>query len=508
MLVVDMVQNYLYVGRMKTLATWIGTNDLYAAEGREGAGIGSIAGALATDRYDRIVLLANDQPKRVEFYAKWLIDRFGVPATIHQLELSDPTDFHEIVAAVTTTLDKEIESSIDVPEWTFNFSSGTPTMRTVWGIFSLTKYPGRLVQSSPEHGAKTFEIPFALSAEFSPEDLAPADERLARLSRGLLPETYSGFQFKSAAMTRLMKRVEKVIGRSFPFVIEGEQGTEKEFLARLVHDSSPRAASRFVVFDCLAMDADAIYDQLFGGENHEAAYTAWSRADNGTLFIDNVDRLPLAAQATLQKLLDAEAKKDGSISNLSRYDVRVIAASSKPLMGSIAKGDFLESCFYLLDALVLKIPPLRERRGDLSPLIDRLLERINAQSASEPGFESRRMSPGARNVLLQHLWPGNLRELESTIRRAAIVATSEKISEADALDALMPVSDRLASGVDIMNRPLENGVDLPSVIGEVARSYLKRALEVTEGNKSEAAALLNLKSYQTLSNWLTRYKVE
>jgi DNA-binding NtrC family response regulator len=157
--------------------------------------------------------------------------------------------------------------------------------------------------------------------------------------------------------------------------------------------------------------------------------------------------------------------------------------------------------------LVLKVPPLRDRAGDLGIIIDMLLERINEQSASEPGYIHKALSPAAKNFLLQRSWPGNVRELENTLRRAAVWSEGAQITEQDVLDAAFATPSPAFQIDGILGRSLEEGVDLQGIIAEVARHYISRAIEQAEGNKTKAAELVRLPSYQTLSNWMARYDV-
>ena len=130
-----------------------------------------------------------------------------------------------------------------------------------------------------------------------------------------------------------------------------------------------------------------------------------------------------------------------------------------------------EDLFYRLAVLVLKVPPLRVRQGDLGPLVDGLLDRINHQSADEPGFSPKTISPGAKTLLGQQPWPGNVRELENTLRRAAVWSDRREISEQDIRDALLPVTGSSRSDA-VLNRSLEHGIDLPELLGEVEKMLL------------------------------------
>ena len=154
---------------------------------------------------------------------------------------------------------------------------------------------------------------------------------------------------------------------------------------------------------------------------------------------------------------------------------------------------------------VLKIPPLRERTGDLSLLIDHLLEQVNREAAGEPGFAEKKISAGTRNLLLAHPWPGNVRELLNTLRRAAIWSDGPTISAEDAREALLPVTTPAQQG--ILGRPLGGGLNLQELLKEVARHYLGRAMDEAHGSKTKAAELVGLPSYQTLTNWLARYEL-
>jgi DNA-binding NtrC family response regulator len=153
---------------------------------------------------------------------------------------------------------------------------------------------------------------------------------------------------------------------------------------------------------------------------------------------------------------------------------------------------------------VIKLPPLREREGDVSLLLDRLLDQVNKESSTEPGYKDKSLSVGARKLMLRHRWPGNVRELLNTLRRAAIWSEQEEITADDVRDALLPET-AANTHAEILDKPLGDDLDLPKLLETVAQHYLKRAMEESGGNKTLAARLVGLPSYQTLSNWLARY---
>jgi DNA-binding NtrC family response regulator len=177
-------------------------------------------------------------------------------------------------------------------------------------------------------------------------------------------------------------------------------------------------------------------------------------------------------------------------------------------MEEVAAGRFREDLFFRIAVLLLKVPPLRERQGDLGPLIDGLLARVNRASAGEPGFREKKLSPSARNLLLHHAWPGNVRELQNTLQRAAVWSEGETIGAEDINEALLPMRPPEGISEGVLDRPIEEGIDLKGIIAKVARHYLSRAMEMSHGNKTKAAELVGLPNYQTLTNWLARYDVE
>ena len=207
----------------------------------------------------------------------------------------------------------------------------------------------------------------------------------------------------------------------------------------------------------------------------------------------------------LRALQEREILRVGSTTP-KKVDIRVIAATNRNLFEEVGRGRFREDLFHRLAVAVLHVPPVRDRKGDLSLLIEKLLEHVNAESASQPGYEAKKLTAAARTLLLEHTWPGNVRELLNTLQRAAIWCGGSSIDDRDIQESLLPAQHRAQSG--ILDRPLGNGLDLQELLDDVARHYMKRAIEESGGNKTAAAELLGLPSYQTFSNWVKRYNVD
>jgi DNA-binding NtrC family response regulator len=208
----------------------------------------------------------------------------------------------------------------------------------------------------------------------------------------------------------------------------------------------------------------------------------------------------------LRVFQENEIKRIGAITT-KKVDIRIIAATNKDIVDEVASSSFREDLFYRLAVAVLKLPPLRDRAGDLSLLIDKLLDQVNQESAIEPGYKDKKISARAKNLMLQHSWRGNVRELLNTLQRAAVWTSGDTIHLEDIKDALLPLSAADNNDEKILNRPISGGINLPDILKNIAVHYLKRALEETHGNKTEASKLLGLSNYQTLSNWLKKYDV-
>ncbi|GAB6064749.1 sigma-54 interaction domain-containing protein [Deferrisoma palaeochoriense] len=495
------------------LVAWIGRTDLRASQGDPAVGLGPIAQAVAGRAYERVLLLNNYPEEEAGGYVRWLQARTSALLTLRQVTLTRPTEFGKIYEAATQALSDFLEKISPPPTLAFHLSPGTPAMAAVWIILAKTRFPAELIESSPQEGVRTVSFPFDISADFLPDLLERSDRKLERLSEGLPPEApeFSDIIHRSTVMKRLIAKARRVAPRSVSVVIEGESGTGKELLARAIHKASPRRDMPFVAINCGAIPSELVEAELFGHE--KGAFTGASRArkgyfeeaQGGTLFLDEVGELPPAAQVKLLRALqEKEIVRVGSSKPIP-VDVRVIAATNRSLMDEVAAGRFRSDLFYRLAVVILRLPPLRDRKGDVSLLVEHLLENINNENANDPAYRRKKLSAGAKKLLLAHTWPGNVRELLNTLHRAAIWATGSTIDEEDVREAILPAPG--ASEDAILGRPLGEGLNLPEILATVARHYLERAMAEAHGNKTQAARLLGLPSHQTLTNWLRRYGV-
>lgn len=216
-------------------------------------------------------------------------------------------------------------------------------------------------------------------------------------------------------MQRLVAKARRLAVHDVPVLIQGESGTGKELLAKAIHAASSRKTKPFIAVNCGAIPTELLETEFFGHE--KGAFTGamvsrighFEAADSGTLFLDEIGELPLPAQVKLLRVLqEQKLQKLGSSKSIS-VNTRIIAATNRNLIEDLAAGKFREDLFHRLAIGVIQLPPLRERQGDLNPLIDVALNRLNRESRSLVGWKEKKLSAGARNLLVQHPWPGNIR---------------------------------------------------------------------------------------------------
>ena len=303
----------------------------------------------------------------------------------------------------------------------------------------------------------------------------------------------------STAIERVKKMIVKVAGSNSTVLIRGESGTGKERMAHAIHQASPRAKERFQAVNCAAINENLLESELFGHEKgsftgaHAEKKGLFEISDKGTLFLDEIGELNVSMQAKLLRALqEKEITRVGGTRSI-KVDVRVLAATNRDLELMVKEKHFREDLFYRLNVIPLDIPPLRQRRDDIVVLMDYFLRKHGANS----GSKTMKVSSEARRMLMDYAWPGNVRQLESAIERALLLAETDEITVED-----LPLEIRNVSrieGAGGFKLPAE-GIDFE----ELEKSLLIQAMEQTNWNITRSAKLLGL-SFRTMQYRLDKF---
>ena len=293
----------------------------------------------------------------------------------------------------------------------------------------------------------------------------------------------------STVMKELRGMVDRVANSQAPVRISGESGTGKELVARLIHDSGPRAEGPFVPVNCGAIPAELMESEFFG--HRKGSFTGaisdkaglLQSAEGGTLFLDEIADLPLPMQVKLLRVIQEKKVRPVGASAEESVDVRILSATHRDLSDMVAKGEFREDLYYRINVIELNVPALRERGDDVLQLAEHILRRLDRAAS---------LREDTRNALFSYRFPGNVRELENMLERAVTLCVSGVITPDDLhmREASDPVTSKAAVG------------KLGEQVEDVQRQAIVEALEKTRYNKTAAAKLLGL-SFRQL-----RYRIK
>lgn len=288
--------------------------------------------------------------------------------------------------------------------------------------------------------------------------------------------SYASFISNNEKMNFIYKSLNQIGETSATVLITGESGTGKELIARRIHSLSSRKNKPFIVFNCGAFPENLLENELFGYENNLGKFEF---ADKGTIFLDEIGDLSLSAQAKLLRFLEEkEFQRIKSSSNI-KVDVRIIASTNKNLKEAIEKGHFREDFYYRLNVIPVELPPLRERKEDISGLIDIFIKKYDIHK------KIKTITPEALKLLRSYHWPGNIRELENVIERIVILNNDSSI-KAENLPIEIYDARKKAKG-SVIYFP-EEGINLE----EVEKELIIKALNMSGQNQSRAAQLLGI----------------
>ncbi len=333
---------------------------------------------------------------------------------------------------------------------------------------------------------------------------------LERERRILLSQAQTGSRFNeiigsSAPMKRMFDLMEKVMDTTTSVLIQGETGTGKELIAKVIHYNGPLKGKPFVAENCGALPESLLESELFG--HVKGAFTGavtdkkglFEIADGGTIFLDEIGEMPLAMQVKLLRVLQEGQFRPVGSSRTRQVHVRVIASTNRDLAAEVVNGTFREDLYYRINVFQITSPPLRDRKDDIIDLANHFL----AKSARKNARQVPILSPQAMHLLLVFDWPGNVRELENEMARAVAMAAGGRVIAAEMLSDKL---HHLQQGREVRNDVPYAG-SLKEVIRQLERDIITEVLRRTGGNRSQAARELGL-SRQGLLNKIAALKID
>jgi two-component system, NtrC family, response regulator len=318
----------------------------------------------------------------------------------------------------------------------------------------------------------------------------------SRLRKEMLTRTgFSGMVGKNKHMLQVYELIEKVAPTPSSVLISGESGTGKELVAKAIHFNSPRAAKPFITVNCAALAENLLESELFGHE--KGAFTGavamrkgrFEMADGGTLFLDEIGEIPLALQAKLLRAIQEKQFERVGGSKTLRVDVRIVSATNKELKDEVKGGSFREDLYYRLNVIHLILPALRERQDDIPLLVNYFVKTV----AERLGKSALEIDKEAMRLLVSLPWEGNVRELENTIERAAILCNDHRITGDDVQPESMPHAGEQAWSQALdMEQLIPASASLNEVLYAIEDKMLHQALEGNDYVQARAAEKLGI----------------
>ncbi len=303
--------------------------------------------------------------------------------------------------------------------------------------------------------------------------------------------TIASFVGTSAAAVEVKRLARRAASIDSTVLLLGETGTGKELLAHAMHAASARAAKPFVAVNIAAIPDTLLEAELFGvvagaftGAERKGRDGKFKAADGGTLLLDEIGDMPLALQSKLLRVLEERQIEPLGSNQVQRFDVRFIAATSRDLAAMVAAGSFRADLYYRLNVLPIRVPPLRERLGDLEALVEALAEDIARRS----GLAHKSLSADALECLARHAWPGNIRELRNALEQATLM-TDDALLTARHFAGIVPDAAAALAGAAAAPAAV---MPLPRAVADLEVQAIRAALEATGGNKLAASKMLGI----------------
>ncbi|MFP4302381.1 MAG: sigma-54 interaction domain-containing protein [Spirochaetaceae bacterium] len=510
----------------RVLMSFVGNRDPHREDGEPGP----VLSLLEAREYDAVVLLCTgpeylDRAKRVKRESEEEIGprRFEFV----MLELESVVDYRELLLKLTETVRRvHSDHAHRKPEFEVLLDPGTPQMQTVWFILVQRKVlEAKLLQGVPPHLAggryrvKEIDVAPLLQEAYQTAEVQEPEARDAypgeppasgppqaapgRSAPRAEPPRAKLHSFaigtspilgESESFRRALDMAENAASYDVPVLIRGETGTGKELLARLVHEKSSRREGVFFTLNCANINASLAESALFGHE--KGAFTgaenermgAFRAADGGTLFLDEIGDLPVEIQPKFLRVLEEQTVTPVGSDTPVRVDVRIVAATNRPLYELVDEGEFRQDLMSRLTQAEIELPPLRERQADIPILLKHFLTEWNEQYR-----ENRGLSPELFDLLLDYPWPGNVRELQNVVRNMCATQRTEQLTPNHLPPALRRHFEALQETPGKFSWELpKEGIDLKAYLFQIEKHFYDEALRRARGNREQAARLLGL----------------
>ncbi len=456
----------------------------------------------ANDTIDR-VLIIDDNPERARHF-KTLLDFLNHECTL--LSLNDAGDLEQLpldrYQVIFTTNDEALRH---------RFLQLNQEQACQYPLVVMTEDPGN---------GEVAHLPFIGAIGNQPDyrSLSRVLEKLRhhnRRERRRSNREIHDLIGRSPAISEINRMIEQVANTSASVLIMGESGTGKEVIARNIHAHSDRRNKPFVPINCGAIPSELLESELFGHE--KGAFTGaisarkgrFELAEGGVIFLDEIGDMPLAMQVKLLRVLQERTYEKIGSNRSNRTDVRVIAATHRPLERMIREGTFREDLYYRLNVFPIEVPPLRERREDVPLLIDELIQRIEREKRGTV-----RLTTQAKQMLAQYDWPGNVRELANLIERLAILHPHDVVDVRDLPAKYLSEEACLRLAEETEPEPVPaphslpgGGLDLKQYLADIEIAMIEQALNESNHVVARAANLLKMRR-TTLVEKMRKYEIE
>ena len=451
------------------------------------------------------VLIVDDE-KNMRHMLQVMLNKAGYTAEtaadgIEGLDLMDSEDFDFILCDLKmpnmdgmTFLKKSMENH---PEKTFIMMSAYGTIDTALDAMKVGAY---------DYISKPFKSDEVLLTLKKAEERERLKEENLQLQTKIktIEQRYSfgNIVARSEAMAHVFELVRQVADHKTTVLITGETGTGKELIARAIHSNGHRATSPMVTINCGGLPENLLESELFG--HKKGAFTdavrdkpgRFDEADGGTIFLDEIGELPFSLQVKLLRVLQEEEITPLGDIGSKKIDVRVITATARDLNKEVEKRRFREDLFYRINVMTIHLPPLRDRRGDIPLLIGYFIDLFNKKL--KKNIEG--LSSEAMPILMGYSWPGNIRELENVMERSILLSKGRWITPAE-----LPSSITSDQGIPSSVDP-EHTLSIKKASRHLERNLIQKALELTGGNRTRAAKILEI-SRPILISKIKKYNI-